>query len=199
MQTAISIAIITLLTEAVDLDTVRRTQPALNALIATAIDPDEGDPLGLLRNAPCEITNISMCAHHFVVTDDVLATFTPEQLDWLHEGQYYQTVIFTDREHNKEANHDGGALALTMLDGFVCTHHSLDPAIHTPKLVAPELADHCEELIGDMYGDGEAIWNQSLVTLRNEFQIAVRAMATGDDVMRRLVEFRKSGAAYFLF
>lgn len=196
----IVISINTLTGEGLTYADVRETMNRLMEPVRHFILNDTVDPLGIRLNAPCPIVNTLCCAHPHVLTPDVESFLTPEQRAWMVNGRYHQVGFYHESGMwIEEQVHVGTGIAMTLLDWWHSKTKSLDPNDHLPAQFSPTVAAHHNDLAGDLYLDDIAIWHESLVRLRNEILVVVRAADTGINVIDALAEFRESGRESFLW
>lgn len=189
----IIISINTLTADRVTYREVEDMRRRIMAVTNSVLYDSAGDPLGLFKLAPCKILEILECIHPGVLTPELEAALTPEQKAWMVDGCYHQVGFHVEPPDDIEQLHNGVGMAMTMLDWWHCTTKSLDPRLHLPAPFSAALAEHHDNLVGDYYATGVAIWHEKLVRLRNDLLVVMRAANTGQDVIKDLDAFRKSG------
>ncbi|MCX6600779.1 MAG: hypothetical protein NT025_04365 [bacterium] len=195
----IIISINTLTTNSVTYSAMDMMRRRIKDVTDLVLEEGMGDPLGVLKLAPCPIIEILECVHPHVLTPDVESILTPAQTAWMVDGAYHQLGFHIVPEQSEEKVHAGTGLAMSLLDWWHCTTKSLDPHFHVPTPFSASLARHHDDLVGDLYRTGTALWHEQLVRLRNELLIVTRAANTRQSVFKALDAFRASGRVSVLW
>jgi hypothetical protein len=190
----ITVSINSLTTDSVTYSEIDKMRFRIRDVLDLVLNPNAGDPLGILRKAPCPVHAVEGCIHPHLLTADMMARLTPMQKAWMVNGVYHQVAFRTEPAAiSLEAVHDGTGLAMTMLDYWVCMTGSYDPRKHQAILVGSNVAEHYSGHVKDLYASGAAVWREGLIRMRNEILTVIRAADPRENVLGLLEAFRNAG------